>query len=90
MTDGNTMAARMTRLEARLDGLVQRMEARFDHVDERFDRIAEAFEALREHMDRRFDTADAARVADRQMFYDILGNHEGRLRNLERASDLPS
>ena len=107
MTDGNSMASRLSRLETRQNSMARdlevlktdlkalsqkvehfehRVDVRFEHVDERFDRVAEAFEALREHMDRRFDEEIAARTADRQMFYDILGNHEGRIRGLEGAS----
>lgn len=58
----------------------------FERIDERFDQLAESLEALRVHMHRRFDEAEVARKADRQMFYDILGNHEGRIRGLEDAS----
>ncbi|MEP7118275.1 MAG: hypothetical protein ABI880_11880 [Acidobacteriota bacterium] len=113
MTDGNSMASRMSRLETRQNSMARDIDVlktdvsvlktdlkalshevrtfkndvqvRFEHVDERFDRVVEAFESLREQMDRRFDEADAARIADRQMFYDILGNHEGRA-SLEGAS----
>ena len=114
MTDGNSMASRLSRLETRQNSMARdidvlktdvsvlkadlkalsqkvehfdhRVDVRFEHVDEQFDRVAEAFAALREHMDRRFDETDAARIADRQMFYDILGNNEGRIRGLEGAS----
>ena len=56
---------------------------RFDDVRSRFDQMAENFEALREQMDRRFDQAHRDRLEGRQMFLDILGNHEGRIRGLE-------
>lgn len=62
----------------------------FERIDERFDRMAESLESLRVQMHRRFDEAEEARKADRQMFYDILGNHERRIRDLEDASGRPA
>ncbi len=66
------------------------VKIRFEHVDERFNRMGEAFESMRDQMNRRFDEAEAARKADRQLFYDVLGNHEVRIRGLEDASGRPT
>ncbi len=52
--------------------------------------MAENFVALGRAMDRRFDEAQKARLEDRQMFLDVLGNHEGRIRRLEDAPGRPS
>lgn len=66
------------------------MKVRFEHVDERFNVMTESIASFREQMNRRLDEAEAARKADRQMFYDILGNHERRIRGLEDASGRPA
>jgi hypothetical protein len=63
---------------------------RFEHVEGRFNVMAESIASFREQMHRRFDEAETARKADRQMFYDILGNHEVRIRGLEGASGRPA
>ena len=66
------------------------MEVRFDDVKSRFDQTAENLGALGEQMDRRFDEAHKARLEDRQMFLDVLGNHEGRISRPEDAPGGPS
>ena len=62
----------------------------FERIDERFDQMAESLESLRDQMNRRFDEAETARKANRQMFYDILGNREVRIRGLEDAPGRPA
>ena len=81
---------RLTSLEQKLEHLEHRMEVRFDDVKSRFNQMAENIEVLGERMDRRFDEAHKARLEDRKMFVDILGNHEGRIRRLEDAPGRPS
>lgn len=80
----------LDRFAASLDRLKRRMDQGFDRMDKRFDQMDRAFQAFREHMDRRFDELQADRAADRQMFYDILGNNEGRIRDVERRNERPT
>jgi len=85
-TDVAVLKADVVVLKSDVAQLKNDTKIRFEHVDERFNVMAESIASFREQMDRRFDEAEAARKADRQMFYDILGNHEVRIRGLEDAS----
>ena len=97
MADEPPMDVRMSRVESRLTSLEQkvehlehRMDVRFDDVEGRLDQMAEQFVSLGERMERGFAQARRDRLEDRQMFLDVLGNHESRIRKLEAASSEPS
>jgi uncharacterized coiled-coil protein SlyX len=77
--------SKVDRLEQKVEHLDHRMGVRFDDVDGRLNQMAEQFVSLGERMERGFEQVRRDRLEDRQMFLDILGNHEGRIRGLEKA-----
>ncbi len=84
--DVGVLKVQVGELSQEVKHLGHRLAVTNEHMDDGFKKVAESFQALSERMDRGFARAEAARLEDRRMFMDILGNHEGRIVRLEGES----
>ena len=73
----------MVGVKQELRAIHHRIDVVVEHVDDGFRRQAELMQAIDERHERRAVESAAAHEREMQLLRDVLGNHEGRIRQLE-------
>jgi uncharacterized protein YoxC len=96
-TDVNVLKADVKELKHDVVGVKQellaihhRIDVVVEHVDDGFRRQAELMQSIDERHERRAAESRTEHQREMQLLRDVLGNHEGRIRKLEDASNRPS